>query len=146
MPARKSLTFADAPGHGRIQPRVLDKVSNQQTDVLFSGSKTSDLNREYMQPVNQIAAERPSAGSSITRSKLQLQPALHDARIHAHSADLSERARTRDIARWIRKVRAIEDVENLPAKNDPDFLPESSALDESRVEVTLVRPSKDVPS
>src|SRR5467141_1262188 len=90
--------------------------------------------------------ESTCSKSSITQSKLQLQPVLHNAGIHAHGADLSERARTRDIARWIRKVRAIEDVENLPAKNDPDFLPESGALDESRVEVTLVRPPKDVPS
>src|SRR5258708_39589499 len=113
MPERKSLTVADATGHGRIQPRVLDKVSNQQTDVFFSGSKTSDLNREHMQTVKQIAAERPSAGSSITRSKLQFQPALHDARIHAHGADLSESARTIDIARWIRKGRPIEELEYL---------------------------------
>jgi hypothetical protein len=40
----------------------------------------------------------------------------------------------------------IEDVKNLPAENDRDFLPENGALDESCVEVTLIRPSKDVPS
>jgi hypothetical protein len=71
---------------------------------------------------------------------------LHDARIHAHGANLSEGARTRDITRGIRKVRMIEDVKNLPAENDRDFLPENGALDESCVEVTLIRPSKDVPS
>lgn len=93
---------------------------------------------------DELLAEPPR--SSSTPSKLQLQPVLHDARIHAHSADLSESARTRDIARGICKVRVIKNVENLPAEDDPDPLCECGALDEGRVEVVLVRPSKDVPS
>jgi len=37
-------------------PRVaIDKVINQQTDVLFSFSKRRDLNRENIQAVKQIA-------------------------------------------------------------------------------------------
>jgi len=83
-------------------------------------------------------------GLHITRSKLQLQPVLHEARIHAHGADLSESARTRDIARGICKVRVIKNVENLPAKDDPDLFCELGPLDESDVEVVLVWPPQDV--
>jgi len=50
------------------------------------------------------------------RSKLELQPELHDARIHTHRADLSERARTRDITRGVGDIGPVEDVERLPAK------------------------------
>ena len=88
----------------------------------------------------------PTKSKEHSCSKLQLQPVLHDARIHAHSADLSKSARTRDKARGICKVRVIKNVENLPAEDDPDLLCEFGALDESCIEVVLVRPSKDVPS
>src|SRR5215467_7678997 len=85
-------------------------------------------------------------GRSITGSKLQFQPVLHDARIHAHCVDFSERARTRDITRGIGKIGVIKDVEELPAENYAGLLPEFCALDESHVKASLIRPSQDIPS
>src|SRR5262245_40091142 len=81
---------------------------------------------------------------SITASKLHLQPELHDARIDAHRADPSERARAGVIAAGICKIGVIEDVKDLPAEIQVGLLTKSGALDESHVEVALVRPSKNV--
>src|SRR5262245_1263808 len=83
---------------------------------------------------------------SITPSELQLQPELHDAGIHAHRADLSERARTRDVARRIGEIGMIEEIEDLPAEDQAGLLAEPRALDESHVDVALVRPSENVSS
>src|SRR4029077_4332143 len=84
--------------------------------------------------------------SSITPSELELQSVLHDAWVHAHCSDFSERARARDIARRIGKVRAINEIEYLPAENDAGLLAEFCALDDSHVHVALVRPSESIPS
>ena len=47
-------------------PRIaIDKIINQQTDVLFSFSKRRNLDRESMQAVIQIAAELPGTDSSL---------------------------------------------------------------------------------
>ena len=46
----------------------------------------------------------------------------------------------------IGKIGVIEDVEDLPAENHASLFPECCALDESHVEVALVRPSKNIPS
>ena len=93
-----------------------------------------------------FAVGRSSLPRSITPSKLQLQPELHDTRIHAHCADFSERARTRDVTRRIGKIGVIEEIEELPAQNHTDSIRESRALDEGHVDVALVRPSEDIPS
>ena len=74
-------------------------------------------------------ARRPPKGlewlpsQSNSRSKLQFQRELHDARIHAHRVDFPERARARDIARGVGEIGPIEDVEHLPAKHHVAFSP-----------------------
>src|SRR5215831_16777176 len=78
-------------------------------------------------------------------SKLQPQPELHDARVHAHCADFSERVRARDITRRIGKIWVIEKVKDLPAEKQVGLFAESGAFDQSDVEVPLVRPSKNIP-
>src|SRR5215831_18914118 len=87
-------------------------------------------------------------GHSMLRwaSELQLQPELHDASIHAHCADFSERARARDITGGIGKIWVIEKVKDLPAEKQVCLLAEFSAFDQSDVEVPLVGPSENIPS
>ena len=79
-------------------------------------------------------------------SKLELQPVLHDARIHAHRTYLSEGVRARNITGRIGKVRMIENVEDFPAENHLGLIPKLCALDECHVDVALVRSSKNIPS
>jgi len=82
----------------------------------------------------------------MTPSKLQLQRELHDARVHTHRADLSERARARDIARGIGEVGPIEDIEDFPAKDHAGFLAQPRSLDERHVDIALTRPPEHIPS
>src|ERR1700752_1172037 len=49
----------------RLARVAIDEVFHQQRDVLFSFSERRYLDRENMQPIKQIAAERPSADSGL---------------------------------------------------------------------------------
>src|SRR5262249_44130214 len=81
-----------------------------------------------------------------TPLKLQLQPELHDARIDAHCADPSERARAGDVIRRIGEVWPIEDVEDFPAEHQAGLLAESCALDKRHVDIALTGTSENIPA